>query len=275
MNYIVLTGYDLVAFLYIGKLLPRLKVVFASFLAYAIANTVGFGMLSGASVRYRFYTRWGVTGEELSRIVFSYSVTFWLGLLALGGLSLAVAPLPATPGLPAHQVVAPVGWALAADAGRVRACLPLEGGDRFDSGASSCRCPRCAIATAQLLLSSVDWALAGAVLFVLLPPSPLTFLQFLALFFIAILLGLASHVPGGLGVFETLMVLLLKPYLTSGQLLPALVVVSRGVLPRSAGRGAGSRCLPTKRINGAPMPRASARCSDGSPSSSRRASWLP
>ena len=48
-------------------------------------------MLSGASVRYRFYTRWGVTAEELSRIVVRYSVTFWLGLLALGGLSLALA----------------------------------------------------------------------------------------------------------------------------------------------------------------------------------------
>ena len=65
----------------------------ASFLAYAISNNVGFAMLSGASVRYRFYTRWGVTAEELSRIVFSYSVTFWLGLFALGGLSLVVSPL--------------------------------------------------------------------------------------------------------------------------------------------------------------------------------------
>ena len=69
---------------------PRSRV--ASFLAYAIANNVGFAMLSGASVRYRFYTRWGVTAEELSRIVFSYLVTFWLGLLALGGLSLAREP---------------------------------------------------------------------------------------------------------------------------------------------------------------------------------------
>ena len=54
-------------------------------------------MLSGASVRYRFYSRWGLTGEELSRIVFSYSVTFWLGLLALGGFSLAVSPPAALP----------------------------------------------------------------------------------------------------------------------------------------------------------------------------------
>ena len=34
--------------------------------------------------------RWGVTAEELSRIVFSYSVTFWLGLFLLGWLWLIV-----------------------------------------------------------------------------------------------------------------------------------------------------------------------------------------
>ena len=69
VNYAALTGYDLLAFAYIGKALPRARIAVASFLAYAISNNVGFAMLSGASVRYRFYTRWGVTAEELSRIV--------------------------------------------------------------------------------------------------------------------------------------------------------------------------------------------------------------
>ena len=67
INYVTLTGYDLLAFAYIGKRLPRLQIAAASFLAYAISNNVGLAMLSGASVRYRFYTRWGVTAEELSR----------------------------------------------------------------------------------------------------------------------------------------------------------------------------------------------------------------
>src|SRR5262245_9885617 len=92
LNYAVLTGYDQLAFAYIGKRLPRLKIAAASLLAYAVANSVGFALLSGASVRYRFYTRWGIGREDLSRIVFSYSTTFWLGLLALGGLSLALGP---------------------------------------------------------------------------------------------------------------------------------------------------------------------------------------
>ena len=112
VNYAALTGYDLLAFAYIGKALPRARIALASFLAYAISNNVGFAMLSGASVRYRFYTRWGVTAEELSRIVVSYSVTFWLGLLGLGGLSLVVSPLPSARELPAHQLLAPAGWLL-------------------------------------------------------------------------------------------------------------------------------------------------------------------
>ena len=52
----------------------------------------------------------------------------------------------------------------------------------------------------------------------------MSFVPFLGTFLVAILLGMVSHVPGGLGVFEGLMVLLLKPYLSSAQLLPALVV---------------------------------------------------
>jgi phosphatidylglycerol lysyltransferase len=84
--------------------------------------------------------------------------------------------------------------------------------------------PSPALAAGQALLSAVEWALAGAVLYALLPASGLPFLTFLSAFFMAILLGMASHLPGGIGVFEGLLVLLLTPYLTSGQLLPALVV---------------------------------------------------
>jgi len=223
LNYIALTGYDLLAFAYVGNPLPRARVAAASLLAYAIANNVGFAMLSGASVRYRFYTRWGVTGEELSRIVFSYSVTFWLGLFALGGLSLATAPLPEGSGLPTRAIVVPLGWLLmlvppAYLALTVRRTGPLRI-RRFELPL-----PTPAIAALQILISAVDWALAGAVLYVLLPPQAPPFLTFLGTFLIAILFGMISHVPGGVGVFEGLMVLLLSPYLTSGELLPSLVV---------------------------------------------------
>jgi phosphatidylglycerol lysyltransferase len=223
LNYIALTGYDLIAFAYIGRTLPRLRIALTSLLAYAVSNSVGFAMLSGASIRYRFYTRWGITAEELSRIVFSYSGTFWLGLFGLGGLSLATTPLAGV-GVPTvREVAAPAGWALMiVPAAYLIATMIRQ--HPFRLWRLDLPVPRPSIALSQLVLSCVDWALAGAVLYVLLPSSAPGFLPFLALFFIAILLGLASHVPGGIGVFDTLMVLLLKPYVTSGQVIPALVL---------------------------------------------------
>src|SRR5690349_14118027 len=44
LNYAVLTGYDFIAFAYIRKRLSRGKIAVTSFLAYAIANNVGFAM---------------------------------------------------------------------------------------------------------------------------------------------------------------------------------------------------------------------------------------
>jgi phosphatidylglycerol lysyltransferase len=222
INYAVLTGYDFLAFAYIARRPPKVNVALASFLAYAISNNVGFAMLPGASVRYRFYTRWGLSGEELSRIVFSYSVTFWLGLLALGGVSLALSPVPSLAGIGARATSA-AGWLLTASAAAYVAAAAMGRGP-VSVGRFRFPLPTFPVALTQLVLSAADWALAGAVLYVLLPADAVPFLAFLGAFLTAILLGMASHVPGGLGVFEGLLIVLLKPYLSSGDLLPPLLV---------------------------------------------------
>ncbi len=222
-NYAVLTGYDFLAFAYIGKKLSSGRIVLASFLAYAIANNVGFAMVSGASVRYRFYTRWGITAEDLSRIVFSYAVTFWLGLLLLGGLSLAVSPLPSALAFPGSELVRPAGW-LCVLAGPAYVVATFIRREPLRFWRVELPLPPPKIAVAQLGVSVLDWALAAAVLYALLPASGLSFLALLGAFVTAQLLGLASHVPGGVGVFEGLMVVLLKPFLSSATVLPVLVV---------------------------------------------------
>ena len=238
INYAALTGYDVLAFIYVANPLPRLRIAAVSFLAYAVSNNVGFAAFSGASVRYRFYTRWGVTAKELSRIVFSYSVTFWLGLFALGGLSLAVSRLPEGAEIPVSGLLAPLGWiVMTLPFAYIAATVIRRKPIRLWSFELPLPSPR--IAWAQLLLSAVDWSLAGAVLYVLLPSSALAFLPFLGIFLVAILLGMLSHVPGGMGVFEGLMVLLLKPYLVLGRGPAGARRVSRGVLPAPAVGGAG------------------------------------
>jgi phosphatidylglycerol lysyltransferase len=223
LNYAVLTAYDVLAFVYIRKPIARARVMLASFVAYAVANNVGFSMLSGASVRYRFYTRWGVTAEELSRIVFFYATTFWLGLLLIGGVSLATSGLPADLQIPATPLVRAAGWLVAllvvaylAATCVVRTPIRIR---RFQLAL-----PPPGLALTQVAVSVCDWLLAGSVLYVLVPSGAVPLLPFLGAFLTCQLLGLASHVPGGIGVFEGLMILLLGPYLPSAALLPPLIV---------------------------------------------------
>ena len=223
LNYVALTGYDFVAFAYLGKRLARWRVMLTSFLAYAIANNLGLAMLSGATVRYRFYSRWGVTAEELSRIVFSYSVTFWLGLFALGGLSLLTMPLPELSQFRADDLARAGGVVLVLLPAAYLA-MTLVRRTPLRIWRFALPVPTPAVALAQFAVSVVDWVLAGAVLFVLLPGGAVRFLPFLGAFLLSILAGNISHVPGGLGVFEGTMLLFLNRSVEAGQLLAALVV---------------------------------------------------
>jgi phosphatidylglycerol lysyltransferase len=222
LSYLTLTGYDFVALAYVGRILPRARVAMVSFLAYAVANNVGFATLSGTSVRYRFYTRWGFTPEDLSLIVLSNSITFWLGLLLLGGISLVwTAPASASLALPEWSVA--LGWACVAAAVAYVAAVAIRRTPIYIKGFAVAP-PSLPLAVAQLAVSSIDWVLAAGVLYVLLPPSPATFVDVLGAFLLAQLLALVSHVPGGVGVFEGLVVFTLSPFLTPSQLVPALVV---------------------------------------------------
>jgi phosphatidylglycerol lysyltransferase len=222
LNYAILTGYDFVALASIGKKLPAWNVISTSFLSYAMANNVGFAWLSGASVRYRFYSRFGITAGDLSRIVFSCAVTFWVGLLTLGGLSLALGSLPQIDGLPAASLLAPIGWLLSAAA---PAYILLTAIRRAPIKIRNfgITLPPVKVAVVQVLISITDWFLATGIVFWLLPRGSVPFKNVMLAFLGAQLLGLASHVPGGVGIFEGLMILLLEPYVDSATVLPALI----------------------------------------------------
>ena len=223
LNYAILTGFDLLAFAYIGRRIAGWKVVLASYTGYAISNSVGFALLSGTSVRYRFYSRWGLTAAEISRVVVFYFGTFWLGLLVLGGWSLGFAPHPSLSGVLGSVGVRAVGIGLLLLAGGYALAAAVR---REPVRFWKLEIPLPPLRTVglQFLLSTLDWALAAAVLYVLLPPTELTFAGFLGGFLAAQILGLLSHVPGGLGVFEGTMILLLRQYLPAERILSALVL---------------------------------------------------
>src|SRR5512144_2175427 len=102
LNYLVLTGYDALAFRYIRHTLEYGRIAFASFIGYAFSNNIGLSMLAGISVRYRLYTSWALSMLEVTKMVAFYTLTLWLGLLFVGGLALIAQPaaLPAQMNLP-------------------------------------------------------------------------------------------------------------------------------------------------------------------------------
>jgi phosphatidylglycerol lysyltransferase len=224
LNFLVLTGYDALAFRYIGRSLPYRKIAFASFIGYAFSNTIGMSMLAGSTVRYRLYTVWGISTIEITKMIAFYTVTLWLGLLALGGVTFTVEPVavPGILGLP-FRSASPLGvlfllvlsgYALATMVRRQPVTIR-----RFEIPI-----PSPGLSLVQIALASVDWVLAGTVLFVLLPASAPGFFAFLGLFLLAQTAGLASQVPGGLGVFDSIIMLLLVPAVPAPQAIAALVV---------------------------------------------------
>ena len=66
--------------------------------------------------------------------------------------------------------------------------------------------PSPGLVVAQLALTAIDLLGAAAALWVLLPDAQIDFGSFAAIFATATALGVVSHVPGGIGVFEAVMV---------------------------------------------------------------------
>ena len=198
----VMSLYDRFGLQAIGRKLPWRRVTLISFISYAFSNAVGMSFLVSGSIRYRFYLQNGLSTAEIAKLVLYCTLSFWLGLLALTGVTLLIVPLPA--GLPLSDwritvaialTAVPLAWVLG---GFIRKPLKLW---RW-----RVLLPRPLSALRQVLVGALDWWLAAAVMYVLMPDSlHAGFGHFLAIFVIAQIVGLVSHVPGGLGVFETVM----------------------------------------------------------------------
>ena len=205
-GYAALIGYDWSALRYLGKKMPFPVIMTGGFLGYALGNTIGAGPLTGGAVRYRIYASLGLSGYDIAAIAIFGSASFGIGAIILGFAALAYHPyalqsLTAT----SPQVLRLIGiGALIVSVGLL-AMLALCRSD-IKVGGRSFRTPSPGLMGGQLLFTAIDILMAATVLYLLLPPNDLGFATFLAVFAAAILIGVASHVPGGVGVFETVII---------------------------------------------------------------------
>lgn len=224
LSYLVLTGYDALGVRYIGEDLPPGKIIRAGYVGYAFSHNIGLALITGGSIRYRIYSAWGFSGLQVTQIVGFSAFTLWIGFCAVGGLSL----LFATPNLPSNVAVPFISLRVLGIILLVMVIGYIWASSRFRKEISfknwSFTFPSLKLSIKQVLIASVDWVLAASVLYVLLPAVTINFFSFLGVFLIAQIIGLFSQVPGGLGVFESVMLLYLSNFMPGSEVLGILVV---------------------------------------------------
>jgi len=229
LSYLIMTSYDTLALSYIQHPLSYRKIALASFISYAMSNNIGFGMIAGGSVRYRLYSAWGLSPLEITKVLVFSTVTLWLGFVALAGAVFLFEPLALPKALPLpFTSVRPLGviFFLILGGYLIAATLIKK---PFKIRHWQFAFPSSRLLVSQLVVAPLDWALAGTVLYTLLPGDPgFSYPGFLGIFLVAQMLGLLSQVPGGLGVFETAVVVLLSGAANSPAVLASLVAY-RGI----------------------------------------------
>jgi uncharacterized membrane protein YbhN (UPF0104 family) len=229
MNYIVLAGYDLLAMRYLRHSLAPQKTILVGFVSYAISNNVGFALLSGSAIRYHFYSRWGLSKIQIAQIVAFCHLNFWIGLFTVGGVLFMIEPLQFPPWLHLPFSVQSIGAIFLAIVFSYFFWNLLSHRKSFRIGRWTIPHLSWQLSLTQILITSIDWGLAAGVLYLLLPQSTsLSYPGFFGIYLVAKVSGLISNVPGGLGVFETMLLLLLSPAIASAELLGALLAY-RGI----------------------------------------------
>ena len=210
LSYWLLSTYELLALTYLRRTIPYQRILLNSFIAYSFSHTLGFAAFTQTAIRLRLYASARISAIDVATVSAFCSVSFGIGLATVAGLSLVLSPGHAARLLHLHEnwavlvgmlllaaVCAYVLWACFA-----RGTLEIRGW--------ALRAPGPFIGLTQMTLGMLDISLACAVLWSLLPVSAhVHYITFLGVYAAAVIAGIISHVPGGVGVFEAVILLTL------------------------------------------------------------------
>ncbi|MBE9181686.1 UPF0104 family protein [Oculatella sp. LEGE 06141] len=224
LSILVFTGYDTLAARYVRHPLPYAQTALAAATSIPVSNSVGLALFSGSAIRYRFYAAWEVAPVKIAQIIAFCNLSFWLGLFSVGGFLFLIQPIeiPTSLHLPVQStqplgviflsvVVSYVLW-------NVFSQTRLQQGRMMIPQVPMNLC------IGQIAVSSLDWTLAATVLYVLLPThASVPYAAYFGIYLLAQFAGVVSNIPGGLGVFETVMLLLLRSVTPSSALFGSLI----------------------------------------------------
>ncbi|WP_052081145.1 bifunctional lysylphosphatidylglycerol flippase/synthetase MprF [Pseudomonas sp. ML96] len=232
VGFLALAGYEWSACRYAGVSLPLPRLFMGNFCASAVSNAIGLSVLSGGSVRYRLYGREGVSTADIARISLFVSLSLGCALPVLAALAALSDPADAALALhlpePILQTLAAL--LLVGIAGillwlsrRRLAENTMPGTIDVALGKSRLRLPGLRMSLLQLVITAIDACAAASVLYLLLPEGP-PLGAFLLVYLLALAAGVLSHVPGGVGVFEAVLLAAFAGQIGAAPLAAALLL---------------------------------------------------
>jgi len=219
-----LAAYEVVVVRYVKHCIGRAKPVITSLIAFPLGHALGQTLLSGSAVRYRMYAPAGFSATEVGATVLLCGMPYVLafGLLIDFALVFASEQLAPLFRIPAQWLFALGCVGLVKDAAYLVFVYRRKAPIRL--GGWSVRMPTLRLTLLQMVVGIVDICLVASVLYLLLPAAAgIAFLPFLAVYLASILVGVLSHVPAGLGVLESMLLLLLS-HVPPEQLLAAVLI---------------------------------------------------
>ena len=212
LSFAALVGYEYYAVRYVGRTIATPLLALYAFVTQSIAHAVGFAIFVGATIRYKLYAPSGLSILDVAKIQVFFTTTFGLGALTLIGAVLLIEPGPLVSAteLP-HALWRMAGvLLLACVVGFIIVGAVLNRPLRLFGHLIAL--PRARVTVIQVGLGVADLLAVAASLHLLMPVSlQLTYFELVGIFVAAMTLGLISHIPGSLGVFESAVILLIQP----------------------------------------------------------------
>lgn len=221
-SFLVYASFDLIGRTYIRQNLVWKQILPVGIISYAFNLNLS-AWVGGIAMRYRLYSRLGVSTGNIAKILGLSLATNWFGYMAIAGVvfSSGLVTMPpgwkvsttALQGIGALLVLASLGYLVACQFSKKRAWT-IRG--------MEINLPSVRMACLQLLLGALNWSLMAAVIFTLLP-AKLDYPLVLGVLLISAIAGVLTHIPAGLGVLEAVFIALLQHEASRGSLLAGLI----------------------------------------------------
>jgi uncharacterized membrane protein YbhN (UPF0104 family) len=220
-SYMVYSAFDLVGKVYARHDLPARQILPVTFVCYAFNLNLG-SWVGGIALRYRLYSRLGLSNGKITQVLSMSLLTNWFGYILLAGpIFLLGLQLPENWSLGSGALRA-IGAALVAVSLAYLLACRFSRKRTWQIRRFKISLPSLRLAAIQGALGALNWALMALVVYALLPDKA-AFTTVLCVLLISSIAGVITHIPAGLGVLEAVFIAMLQHELSKGSILAALI----------------------------------------------------